>query len=125
MRNLLLSAAGAIALAAVSVPATAEPYIDYTPQKGYWTIAAIEVDNNHLDEYLTGLRTTQVTAFEVLKKRGLIDDYKFMVRKGYTKGAPNVFIMSHVPSSALDDPAQARDQAVDAEIAAIVVCQLA
>jgi len=39
-----------------------------------------------------------------------------LVRAGYVKGSPNVLIMTHVPSSALDDPDQARDQAVEKEI---------
>ena len=39
-----------------------------------------------------------------------------MTRTGYVKGSPNVLIMTHVPSSALDDPNQARDQAVEKEI---------
>lgn len=113
---MVLSAAGAFALAWVSTPTTAEPYVDYTPQKGYWSINAIEVDPNHVDDYLTGLRSSQVSAFEVLKRRGLIDDYRFMVRNGYVKGSPNVLIMTHVPSAALDDPEQGRDQAVEKEI---------
>ena len=62
------------------------------------------------------MRSSQGSAFEVLKRRGLIDDYKFMVRTGYQKGSPNVLIMTHVPSTALDDPDQARDQAVQKEI---------
>ena len=116
MKNIVLSAVGALAVAFVSVPGIAEPYVDYVPQKGHWTINAIEVDPNHVDDYLTGLRSSQVSAFEVLKRRGLIDDYRFMVRNGYVKGMPNVIIMTHVPSSALDDPEQARDQAVEKEI---------
>jgi hypothetical protein len=113
MKTMILGAAGALAIACACVPCVAEPYTDYTPQKGYWTINAVEVDPNHVDDYLTGLRSSQVSAFDVLKRRGLIDDYKFMVRTGYVKGAPNVLIMTHVPSSALDDPDQARDQAVE------------
>lgn len=116
MRIMLLGAVGVIAVACASVPCAAEPYVDYTPQKGYWSINAVEVDPNHVDDYLTGLRSSQVTAFEILKRRGLIDDYKFMVRTGYAKGTPNVLIMTHVPSTALDDPDQARDQAVQKEI---------
>lgn len=115
MKHVLLGALGA-AVVCVSTPVFAEPYVDYTPQKGYWTINAIEVDPNHVDDYLTGLRSSQVSAFNVLKRRGLIDDYRFMVRTGYVKGSPNVLIMTHVPSSALDDPDQARDQAVEKEI---------
>lgn len=116
MKNIVLGAVGALAVACVSTAAVAEPYVDYTPQKGYWTINAIEVDPNHVDDYLTGLRSSQVTALEVLKRRGLIDDYKFMTRTSYVKGSPNVLIMTHVPSTALDDPDQARDQAVEKEI---------
>ncbi len=116
MKNIILGAAGALAFAFVSMPCAAEPYVDYTPQKGYWTISAIEVDPNHVDDYLTGLRTSQGSAFNVLKRRGLIDDYRFMVRNGYVKGLPNVLIMTHSPSTALIDPDQARDQAVEKEI---------
>jgi opacity protein-like surface antigen len=116
MKNVVLGAVSAVAVACMSTAAAAEPYTDYTPQKGYWTINAVEVDPNHVDDYLTGLRSSQVSAFEVLKHRGLIDDYKFMVRTGYVKGSPNVLIMTHTPSSALDDPDQARDQAVQKEI---------
>jgi len=116
MKNIILGAASAVAVACVSTPCVAEPYVDYVPQKGYWTINAVEVDPNHVDDYLTGLRSSQVSALEVRKRRGLIDDYKFMVRNGYVKGSPNVLIMTHVPSSALDDPDQARDQAVQKEI---------
>jgi hypothetical protein len=118
MKNIVLGACGAFAVACLSVPCAAEPYVDYTPQKGYWTINAVEVDPNHVDDYLTGLRSSQVSAFEVLKKRGLIDDYRFMTRRGYVKGSPNVLIMTHVASSAGDDPDQARDQAVEKEILA-------
>jgi hypothetical protein len=116
MKNIVLGAAGAFAVACVSMPSVAEPYVDYTPQKGYWTISAIEVDPNHVDDYLTGLRSSQASAFEVLKRRGLIDDYRFMVRDGYVKGSPNVLIMTHSASTGLKDPDQARDQAVEKEI---------
>lgn len=116
MKNIVIGVAGAVACACVSISAAAEPYVDYTPQKGYWTINAVEVDPNHVDDYLTGLRSSQVSAFQVLKRRGLIDDYRFMVRNGYVKGSPNVLIMTHVPSTALIDPDKARDQAVEKEI---------
>ena len=99
-----------------STPALSEAYVDYTPQKGYWDINAIEVDPNHVDDYLTGLRKSQVTGFEVLKR--LIDDYKFVVRNGYVKGSPNVLIMTHSPTAATLDADKARDQAVEKEMLA-------
>ena len=116
MKTILVGAACALSLACVSTAAVAEPYVDYTPQKGYWTINAVEVDPNHVDDYLTGLRSSQVTGFEVLMKRGLIDDYKFMVRNGYVKGSPNVLIMTHSPTTTQDDPDQARDQAIEKDM---------
>lgn len=118
MRKLLLGAMGAL-VACASVPCMAEPYVDYTPLKGYWTITAVEVDPNHIDDYLTGLRTSQASGFEVLKRRGLIDEYRFMVRNGYVKGSPNVLIMTHAPSTALMDPDQSRDQAVEKEMLSV------
>jgi len=118
MRKVLLGAVGAL-IACASVPCVAAPYVDYTPQKGFWTITAVEVDPNHVDDYLVGLRSSQVSGFEVLKRRGLIDDYKFMVRNGHVKGSPNVLIMTHTPSTALMDPDQARDQAVEKEILSV------
>lgn len=108
----------AAALFGVCGVAVAEPYVDYTPQKGYWDINAIEVDPNHVDEYLAGLRKSQVGGFEILKKRGIIDDYQFLVRNGYVKGSPNVLIMTHSPTSALLDPDKARDQAIEKEMLA-------
>ena len=96
--------------------AIAKQYVDYTPQKGVWQVSAIEVDPNHVDEYLTGLRKSQVPGFEVMKKRGMMDSYKFLVRTGYAKGSPNVLIMTHLTSAALLEPDKARDQAVEKEI---------
>lgn len=115
MKNLAIALVGVCGFLTVT-RAFAEPYVDYTPQKGYWQINAIEVDPNHVDDYLTGLRASQVGGFEILKKRGLIDDYKFMVRNGYVKGSPNVLIMTHAPTSATLDADKTRDQAVEKEM---------
>lgn len=41
MKNLVLGAAGALAIACAYAPVTAEPYVDYTPQKG-----SLKVDSN-------------------------------------------------------------------------------
>lgn len=112
----VFSALLAASVLSVSTSAFAEPYVDYTPQKGYWQITAMEVDPNHVDDYLTGLRQSQVSGFEVLKRRGLIDDYKFVVRNGYVKGSPNVLIMTHSPTSANLDADKARDQAIQKEM---------
>jgi hypothetical protein len=116
MKKLTLAAAAAALTIGLITPAMSEPYVDYTPQKGYWRINAIEVDPNHVDDYLTGLRRSQFSAFEVLRRHGLIDDYKLVVRDGYVKGSPNVLIMTHSASTASLDADKARDQQVDREM---------
>ena len=119
MKTIILAALGAASIAFASAPATAKQYVDYTPQKGYWDINAVEVDPNHIDDYLTGLSKSLIPTYETLKKRGLIDDYKFMVRSGYVKGSPNVLLMTHSKSYGVLDADQARDQAIDKEIEAM------
>jgi hypothetical protein len=115
IRTLVCGAAAAAALLGSSA-ALAKQYVDYAPEKGVWEINAIEVDPNHVDDYLTGLRKSQVPGFEVLKRHGIIDDYRFVVRNGYNKGAPNVLIETHYPSIAMVAPDKARDQMVEKEI---------
>ena len=119
MKTMVLAALGAASIAFASAPATAKQYVDYTPQKGYWDINAVEVDPNHVDDYLTGLSKSLIPTYETLKKRGLIDDYKFLVRSGYVKGSPNVLLMTHSKSYGVLDADQARDQAIDKEIEAL------
>jgi len=119
MKTIILAALGAASIAFASAPATAKQYVDYTPQKGYWDVNAVEVDPNHVDDYLTGLSKSLIPTYETLKKRGLIDDYKFMVRSGYVKGSPNVLLMTHSKSYGVLDADQARDQAIDKEIEAM------
>jgi len=65
---------------------------------------------------VTGLRRSQFSAFEVLRRHGLIDNYKLVVRDGYVKGSPNVLIMTHSASTASLDADKARDQQVDQEM---------
>ena len=119
MKTIILAALGAASIAFATAPATAKQYVDYTPQKGYWDVNAVEVDPNHVDDYLTGLSKSLIPTYETLKKRGLIDDYKFMVRSGYVKGSPNVLLMTHSKSYGVLDADQARDQAIDKEIEAM------
>ena len=115
-RAIILAALGAACLTATV--AIAKQYVDYMPQKGVWEINAIDVDPNHVDEYLTGLRRSQVPGFEVMKAHGIIDSYKFLVRNGYTKGGPSVLIRTHFTSAAMLEPDQARDQMIEKEILA-------
>ena len=116
MQKLVLTALGAAAIAFATGTAAAKPYVDYTPQKGYWDINAVAVDPNHVDDYLTGLSKSLIPVFETLKRRGLIDQYRFMSRIGYVKGSPNVLIMTHSRTTGVLDADRERDMAVDAEI---------
>jgi hypothetical protein len=117
IRTVLMGAAAFAALASASA-ASAKMYVDYTPERGAWEINAVEVDPNHIDDYMVGLRRTQIPLFDILKKHALIDDYKVVIRNGYTKGSPNVLIETHIPSLALLEPDKARDEALDKEMLA-------
>ena len=116
MKTFVLTALGAASIAFASAPAAAKQYVDYTPQKGYWDVTAVEVDPNHIDDYLTGLSKSLVPVYETLKRRGLIDDYKFMSRIGHARGHPNVLLMTHSKTTGVLDVDRERDQAVEAEI---------
>ena len=116
MKTFVLTALGAASIAFASAPAAAKQYVDYTPQKGYWDINAVEVDPNHIDDYLTGLSRSLVPTFETLKRRGLIDDYKFMSRIGHARGHPNVLLMTHSKTTGVLDADRERDLAIEAEI---------
>ena len=116
-RHLVSGALGALALCAATT-ARAEAWVDYTPETGVWDINAIDVDPNHIDDYLVGLKKSQVPFFEILKKRGMIDAYKFVVRNGYAKNSPSVLIMVHYTSMAALAPDKARDMAIEKEVRA-------
>ncbi|WP_200932543.1 hypothetical protein, partial [Sphingomonas sp. Leaf412] len=96
--------AAALAATAGGSALCARMWTDYTPTRGMWEITAIEVDPGHIDDYLTGLKRTQVPGFEIMKKRGLIDDYKYLVRNGYSRSSPTVVIMAHFTSASALEP---------------------
>ncbi len=98
--------------------AHAKEYVDYGYGKGVWMITQVDVDPNHVDDYLTGLKQSEVPGFDIMKKHGLIDDYSFSVKNGYTKGMPNVVIAVHYVSADALMPDQARDQMLEKEIMA-------
>jgi hypothetical protein len=94
--------------------AAAEPYTDYTPQKGATQVTMIKVDPNHIDDYLTGLRQSWVLGEEMAKKHGVIDWYQVNVKLNAGAGA-NVVLIQHYPSLANFEPDKARDMAMLAE----------
>jgi hypothetical protein len=104
----------------VASAATAEPYQDYTPQKGLWHVTTIKVDPNHVDDYVTGLKKEWVPGEEVAKKHGLIDSYRILVKINQADRSSNVLLEEHIPSTAILDPDRARDQSVQREIYAVV-----
>ena len=103
------------AMAGISGFASAEPYQDYTPQKGVLEVQMIKVDPNHIDDYLTALKTNLVPGFEIAKKHGVIDWYAFNVKLNSGGGDANVMIVQHYPSLAALEPDKARDQAMEKE----------
>lgn len=117
MKTVLKSAcvAACFCMAAIGLTAQAEPYVDYTPQKGVWEVQAIAVDPNHLDDYLTGLKRTMTPELEIAKSHGLIDKYGFMVKFNSNGPGANVLVLRHYPSLAAMEPDKARDQMLEKE----------
>ena len=111
----LLICTSALVGLALAAPAMAEPYQDYTAQKGVWEIQTIKVDPNHIDDYLTGLRTAWITGEEIAKKHGVIDEYHIMVKLNSGGGGANVLLVQHYPSLSALEPDKARDQAIEQE----------
>jgi hypothetical protein len=104
-----------IGAGALAGAAAAEPYVDYMPQKGVWHVTSVKVDPNHIDDYVTGLKKSWVTAEEIAKKHGVIDSYAINIKLNASDGGANVLLIEHYPSIAALDPDQARDQALQKE----------
>jgi hypothetical protein len=100
--------------------AAAEPYVDYTPQKGVWHVTTVKVDPSHVDDYVTGLKKSWEPGEAIAKKHGLIDSYQIMVKLNSSDGQGNVLLIEHYPSIASLDADQARDQALRNEFLAAV-----
>jgi hypothetical protein len=111
MKILSIFATSAL-LAMCAGAARAEPYVDYTPQKGAWHVTTVKVDANHIDDYVTGLKKEWVPGEEIAKKHGLIDSYQIMVKMNAADGQGNVLLIEHIPNLALMEPDKARDQAI-------------
>ena len=99
----------ALAAAGLSTATLAEPYRDYSPKAGLWEINRVDVDPNHIDDYLTGLKAEWRPGLEVQKANGIIDDYQMLVGTGYTKGEGNVLLMVHYTSAAMLEANRTRD----------------
>ena len=102
-------ALGAAALVAAVSTASAEPYTDYSPNKGVWSVTTVKIDPNHIDDYLVGLKKSWVPGEEMSKRRGLIDDYFVMINANAADPAGNVLLGEHYVSFAAMDPDKARD----------------
>lgn len=117
MRSFLFAGASALALVCAA-PASAKPWVDYVPQKGFWQYTYVKVDVNHIDDYLTQMKSIWVPGREIDKKHGLIDDYKVMTNILGGAGDANVMLCVHYVSFAGLDPDKLRDMAIDEENAA-------
>jgi len=113
--NIILGATCGLAAIALASAAWAEPYRDYTPQKGAWQVQEIHVDPNHIDDYLTGLKATYIPSQEIAKKHGIIDSFLVLVRMNAAGEGDNVMLVTHYPSLAALEPDKARDQAMEQE----------
>jgi hypothetical protein len=106
---------GAAAALLAASTANADPYKDYTPDKGVWQVTTVKVDPNHIDDYLVGLKKSWVPGEEMSKKHGLIDNYFVMVNANGANPAGNVLLGEHYVNYAAMDPDKARDTEMQKE----------
>ena len=111
MKSHLSVAACALALAC-TLPAAAKPWVDYMPEKGFWQYTYVKVDVNHVDDYLTQMKSIWVPGREIDKKHGLIDQYQIMTNINAADGTANVMLCVHYVSFAGLDPDKQRDMAI-------------
>ena len=112
--------AGACALFLAVGAASAEPWVDYSPEKGVWEVTAVKVEPSKIDDYLKGLKAVWVPGEELAKKHGVIDQYFVMVKANPADGGGNVLLGEHYVSFAMMDPDKKRDQMIEKEADAMV-----
>jgi len=119
MRSFLFGAVCMLAFTC-AVTAFAKPWVDYTPEKGFWQYTYVKVDVNHIDDYLTQMKHIWVPGREIDKKHGLIDRYQVMTNIMGGAGDANVMLCVHYVSFAGLDPDKVRDMAIfDENVAAV------
>ncbi len=95
-----------------AIQASAKPWVDYTPEKGFWQYTYVKVDVNHIDDYLTQMKAIWIPSQEINKQHGLIDDYRIMTNILGGAGDANVMLCVHYVSFAGLDPVKLRDMAI-------------
>lgn len=115
MKALFLAGAAALAF---SVSASADPWVDYTPQKGLYSVIGVKVDPNKIDDYLKGLKKVWLPGEELAKKQGIIDSYEILINVNAANPGANVLLIEHVTSFAQLDPNKKRDLEIQKAIEA-------
>ncbi len=117
MKALLLAGACTLALC---VSAAADPWVDYTPQKGVYSVTGVKVEPSKVDDYLKGLKKVWAPGEEYAKKQGIIDGYEIMLNVNGTGPGPNILLIEHLTSFAQLDPNKKRDLDMQKAFEAIV-----
>lgn len=115
-----VSVSACILALVTTVPSSAQKWVDYTPQKGYWEIRYVEVDPNKIDEYLKKAKIGWMPGEETLKRRGLIYGYQVMVSITPASGKANVIFCVHHVSFANLEPNRTRDREIAKEADALL-----
>ena len=105
---------------AFCVSAAADPWVDYTPQKGVYSVTGVKVDPNKVDDYLKGLKKVWLPGEEYAKKQGYIDSYEILLNVNAMGPGPNVLLVEHLTSFAQLDPNKKRDLEAQKALEALV-----
>ena len=107
------------AVAVIGVSATAqstEIYKDYVPSKAVWNVTMVQVNPNHIDDYLGGLRQSWMNGCSAGKKAGTLEDCFIYVSETTAAGPFNVMLVQKFTSAAMMEPNEESYNKVMAEV---------
>ena len=99
-KQLVISAAATVSMAAFCAPASAEMqlYKDYEPSPQVVEMTTVQVDDGQFETYLEGLKSTWIASNEVAKKLGIIKDYHIYWNAAPTAGTFDLVLEIVYPS---------------------------
>ena len=115
MRKTIVLTALAVFGLAGSVNA-AEIWKDYAPSKAVWNVTMVNVDPNHIEDYLGGLRQSWVTGCAAGKAAGTLEDCFIYVSETAAAGPFNVMLVTKFTSAAMMEPSQESYNKVMSEV---------
>lgn len=91
-------------------PAAAQLQVweDYEVSDAVWSVTMVKLDPGTQDIYLEGLKSTWVSANEVAKSLGHVEDYSIYANQAVAHGAFDLLLVIKFPSNEMMGPSRER-----------------